>query len=425
MSNLWTVLLSQCLLGSSLGLAFISPKASVAEPAKLSLDAVVRAFRAKNGLPSYRAARAELATSRAKAAAGGFQEAPKFSMEVEAAPPGLSTRYSEQSAPPPPGFSGGAKVVISRELILGVDSARNADRFSAEADADVLEKAAELAAEERDLVASYLSLKKEALIFAELARAKPQVEKYVSLARQAARLGTMNGLAATQTEIFSDQILNDIEQSRLSFAAESDRLSTSTGLVFGAIEASKFEDVPMSPSELMGQGTSPQLAAIERRQAALDLERQDLLSRRVLELGFGVSKAWGEKTDTSLIAEITLPLGIGETRRSEAQTLTAARAAAGAEAELVKTKAARELARIDSEIKRLAGQAGRLKGRVERLSSLLDKTDGAFRRGQGEVSEVIATLRALLDVRLEEIKTRVELETAQISRHYLLHPVAT
>jgi outer membrane protein TolC len=164
---------------------------------------------------------------------------------------------------------------------------------------------------------------------------------------------------------------------------------------------------------------------VERRLEALALEQESLLARRSLELGIGVSQTWGETRDTSVIAELRVPLGVGAARKSEALALGAERLAVRAGAELVKAKAARELARVDAEIKRLDGAASRLEARVERLSSLFVKTESAFRRGQGDVLEVITTLRELLDARLEEIRTKVELETAHVSRLYLVRPVAS
>jgi outer membrane protein TolC len=425
MSSFWTLSYAKHAAARVVvGVALLwSPPTPAQQPATLTIDALVQAFRARNGLASFKSARAQLADARAKAAAGGFQEAPALSLEVEATPPQGATGAGNSS--PPPSLSGEARAVVSQELVVGVDAAKDAARFRAQADTDILEKALELADEERALVASYLDLKKESLTFGALDAARPKIERYVSLSRQAARLGTLGGLAATQAELFLDQITSDLEQARLSFTSEAERLSAATGLALQTIDAARFEDLPRALPSAPAPASPPELAPVERRLEALALEQESLLARRSLELGIGVSQTWGETRDTSVIAELRVPLGVGAARKSEALALGAERLAVRAGAELVKAKAARELARVDAEIKRLDGAASRLEARVERLSSLFVKTESAFRRGQGDVLEVITTLRELLDARLEEIRTKVELETAHVSRLYLVRPVAS
>lgn len=425
MSSRWTLSYAKSRIARIVvGVAVLWSSPSAAQQAAtLTVDALVQAFRARNGLATFKSARAQVADARAEAAAGGFQEAPALALEVEATPPQGSTDADNSS--PPPSLSGAARAVVSQELVVGVDAATATALFRAQAETDVLEKALELAGEERALVASYLDLKKESLIFATLDEARPKLERYVSLSRQAARLGTLGGLAATQAELFLDQITSDLEQARLSFASEAERLSAATGLALQTIGSARFEDLAGAPVNAPAPASPPELALLERKIEALALEQESLLARRSLELGLGVSQGFGEKRETSVIAELRLPLGVGAARKSEAQALGAERLAARAEAELVKAKAARELARVDAEIKRLDGAASRLGARVERLSSLFAKTESAFRRGQGDVLEVITTLRELLDTRLEEIRTRVELETAHVSRVYLLRPLAS
>jgi outer membrane protein TolC len=425
MSSLWTLSYArQPAARVVVGIALLwSPPSRAQQAATITVETVVEAFRARNGLASLKEALSQLADARARASAGGFQEAAALSLEVETTPPNGSTEAGRSSAPPR--LSGEARAVVSQELVVGVDDAKNAARFRAQAESGILEKALELADEERALVASYLELKKESLIFAELQSTKSKIGRYVSMSRQAARLGTLGGLAATQVELFLDQITSDLEQARLSFASEAERLSAATGLALQTIDTARFDALPRALASAPAPASPPQLAPVERRLEALALEQESLLARRSLELGIGVARAWGEKQDTSVIAELRVPLGVGAAKKSEALALGAERLAARAEAELVKAKAARELARLEAEIKRLDGASSRLEARVERLSRLLTKTESAFRRGQGDVLEVMTTLRELLDTRLEEITTKIELETAHVSRLYLVRPVAS
>jgi hypothetical protein len=168
MSSLWTLSYArQPAARVVVGIALLwSPPSRAQQAATITVETVVEAFRARNGLASLKEALSQLADARARASAGGFQEAAALSLEVETTPPNGSTEAGRSSAPPR--LSGEARAVVSQELVVGVDDAKNAARFRAQAESGILEKALELADEERALVASYLELKKESLIFAEL-----------------------------------------------------------------------------------------------------------------------------------------------------------------------------------------------------------------------------------------------------------------
>lgn len=394
-----------------------------AEP--LSIEAVVKAFRSKSNTSAMRRARLEVASHRAEAAAALLRDAPTLGVEVETVPPG-GNRRSGDEAPPPRTMPGTAKVILAQELTLGGDAARAAVRENALAEVDILEKEGELTDDEHELVVAYLGLRQEALIHADLERARPLVARLTKQARQAVRLGTLGALAANQAELLSDQIRTDSEQSQLAYGSFAERITAATGLPLATTPAAAPQALSMEFTEVAAGSIEklPRVVANAQKQAALAGEQEELLSRRTLELGLGLARGWSDKDETSLVAELKLPLGVGAAAKSEARALVAERASAAAEGDLLKGRLAREVAKNAAEIKRLAGASRRVEGRVERLAKLYEKTEAAFRRGQGDLPEVFATLKELVEARLEAIRTQTELETAQVARRYLLRPTA-
>lgn len=402
-----------------LAMAWGSSGAWAAEPAEesLTLEAIIAGFRDKNALHDFEKARSKAAQSLAESQSLIFQSAPKLGLELET-PPEFARSSSLDATSP----ERSATVRLEQEIVFGVDSARTAKQFGAKAKAEMLERKIALREEEQDIVSAYLDLRQSQLIYAALESAGAKVRELRELARKASRLGTLGALTATQAELFADEVKTELAQSELTYASLSERLSVATGIALPkTVGNARVVGLPkdFANEAALIKEKAPELRVNRLRLNAIASERENILARRALDVGVGVARSWGEKDETSVMLEVTLPLGSGAAAKSEAQSLGAERAALLAEATLLERKFERAVAKSDAEIRRLTGAVASTESRAERLSELYERTSGAFQNGQADLAEVLETLKEATEAKLNAFSTRRELESALVSRRYL------
>lgn len=381
---------------------------------------IVTAFRIKNDLSAFKSAASAIASSRSVGDSERFPGPPKIGVEAEHSPVGSTDARQRPGA---------ATVRVAQGIAFGIDSTRAAGRRTALAKAEILEQSIALVEQEREVILVFVAARRELAVHQALETARADVERLATQATQAAKLGTLGPLSATKARLLLDELTTNVEQSHLAYGAYVARLSAATALELSP-EIGALSLVGLSDEFVIDAPTDVETAATMKgfrlREEALAVERDVLLSRREVELTAGVRRSWGDLPgETSFLAEVSVPIGVGAVARSEAAALGAEKAALDARREIAKKTLERAVAKSQSDVARLLGNVKRTEQRALRLEASLQRTSKAFRQGQAEISEVLEILSALIDACVETVRERGDYESALVEQRYIFVSIAT
>lgn len=379
----------------------------VGRGAAMSLSDVLKGFRGKYSLADFadklRSRQGHLIVRDSRR----FQSAPVITVEGER---GM-------------GGSGEQKItaMLKQNVLLGVDINTVINRYTADADSELVARKADLWEQEKGVALLYTKLRLSQELSLVATEAIGTLTPLIGRARRGAEQGSVGGFVARRWQILLARIESDNIEARRSYSADARTLSAAIGsevpadLTAIALAAVTMDEAPSDFAEERVFG----LMANRMRQKALAAEASQVRQYWEVSAGIGLRQDLEAGTQ-GVVVEVDIPIFSSTVGQSASNYLEAERSLLASDAELVAKRARDQFLSLKVAISKALDSHQLAQDRVEGLARLYGDVEKAFGQGQVDVGEVVETFSELYEARVTRVRLGQELEESIINLKYLL-----